>query len=131
MTAVDFISKYVYRSGWPFVGGWQRIDSAPYAGACDDFATTVLYSVEGSWLRVIWALLTFRAVFWLVNSPVNKWWWPRHIVLWHKEHGWIDSTNREWRQTATPHTRVLPLLWPWALFRMAWGGVAKMTGVGK
>ena len=90
-------------------------------GDCDDFALTVLYLTEGkSWLRVAWVLFTFQAVFWLVKSPQNKF-WPRHVALWHRRHGWIDSTRREWRSDAGPHRRILPILWPWALLRTIWG----------
>jgi len=122
MTSTEFISKFTYRKGWTFITGWRRIDSAPYAGNCNDFALTTLLTVEGGWLKAIWALLTFRAVFWLTHSPQNKL-LPRHVVLWHKEHGWIDSTVRKWRDTPAPHKRRLPLLWPWALFRMLWGAL--------
>lgn len=129
VTTEQFINRYSYDKGVTFIDGWQRIDSSnpdDYTfGDCDDFALTVLILETGGWLNAIWALITFRAVFWLTHSPSNKW-VPRHIVLHYRPKGWIDSTNREWRDTPTPHKRRLPLLWPWSLFRMLWGAAIKM-----
>lgn len=122
MTAQEFIDKFVYTKGVVFIDGWQRIDKGdgPYKGDCDDFALTVLILTEGGWLKALWALLTFQAMFWLVKSPVNGF-IPRHAALWHRKYGWIDSTNREWRDTAEPHSKRLPLVFPWAYFRILWG----------
>ena len=122
MLSEKFIIAYTYKKGITFLDGWQRIDNDTFEGDCDDFALTVLILEEGGWLGAIWALLTFKACFWLVHSPSN-FIIPRHVVLHHRKLGWIDSTERTWRNTPAPHRRRLPLLAPWAFLRMAWGAV--------
>lgn len=125
MSAQDFINNYTYRKGVTFIDGWRYIADTG-RGDCNDFATTVLVLTEGGWLRAIWSLITFQAVFWLVHSPSNRL-LPRHVILWHRHYGWIDSTNREWRDTPAPHTRIMPLLFPWSLLRMLWGAAVKLV----
>lgn len=125
LSVSEFIEKYQYDRGFIFLPGWRRIDSDQFMGDCGDFALTVLVLSEGGWLQALWAVLTFKAVFWLVHSPDNKI-LPRHVVLWHRKHGWIDSTERNWRDTPAPHTRVLPLLFPWSIFRTCMGFFTKL-----
>lgn len=116
-----FVKRFRNVNKIKFIDGWKFINKYPFEGGCGDFALTALVLIEGSWLKALWSILIFRSVFWLVNSPSNRWWWPRHVVLWHRKFGWIDSTNRKWRATATPHTKVLPLPFFWAYFRILWG----------
>lgn len=74
---------------------WRILDapSGPLQGDCDDFAVTALWLAEGrSMWRFWWAILTFRAVFWLVKGRS----WGSHVVLWHRRHGWIDNQNPTW-----------------------------------
>ena len=120
--AVDqFIRRFRNVNRIKAIDGWKDISAYPFEGGCSDFALTVLKLVEGSWLKVLWAILTFKAVFWFVRSPTNKWWWPRHVALWHRTYGWIDSTERVWRNSAKPHVRILPLPFFWTYFRILWG----------
>ena len=122
MNVTEFAAKFIYGDQIPFIHGWRRIDQEPYTGVCQDYALTVLLLVEGSWPKALWALITFRAVFWLVKSPVNGF-VPRHIMLYHRDHGWNDSTAKEWRATPGENRLRLPLLFPWVMFRAAWGAL--------
>lgn len=131
-----FASKFKNKAGIPFIKGWRRIDKEPYEGVCQDFAWTALVLLEGSVLKALVSVMNpFRVCFFLVLSSTNKAstkkflgiipmkYIPRHIALWHKDHGWIDSSHREWRPTATPHTTILPIIFPWVWFRVLWGAV--------
>lgn len=115
-----FFKKFKYNRGIIFLDGWKFIGKEPYTGDCDDYAWTVLVLTEGSIIKALLALLTFRAVFWLVKSPVNGI-VPRHVSLWHKKYGWTDSSTKVWLPTATPNRKILPLLFPWVWFRVLWG----------
>lgn len=118
----EFLKAFLYeRSKLGIFGGWKLIS---YRGDCEDFALTILYMIEGSWAKVIWSIITFKAVFWLTHSPSNKF-WPRHTVLWYRGYGWIDSSNREWRAAPTPHKLRLPWLFPLVFVMMIWGLVEK------
>lgn len=123
MPVTDFIKNFKYKLKIVLLGGYKRIDAAPYEGDCNDFALTVLLLLEGGWWGAIKALITFRAVLWLVWSPSNGV-FPRHVVLYHADHGWIDSTNRKWRDIPEPHTRCIPLVSPWVLFMALVGKIS-------
>lgn len=125
ITPTEFIRRFRNINKIKMIDGWKNISTYPFEGGCSDFALTVLLLIEGSWIRVFWAILTFRAVFWLTKSENNYWFWPRHVVLWHKDYGWIDSTEQVWRATVTPHRKVLPIPFFWAWVRIIWGGVWK------
>ena len=117
----NFISRFKYHLG-NSLSGWQFINKSA-VGDCNDFAFTVAYHESGGWAQLLVNVLTFRMTFWLVKSPVNKF-WPRHVALYCVGRGWIDSTNRSWRPTVTPHSRVIPLLFPWVMLRTLMGLVA-------
>ena len=73
-------------------------DATPGAalqGDCQDYARTV---------RSIMGVKPWEAVVWRCWSPQNGI-LPRHAVIWVKGHGWIDSTEREWRDSPAPHRR--------------------------
>jgi hypothetical protein len=94
----------------------------PLQGDCQTYTRTVR--------KIVGAALC-RALVWRCWSPQN---WkkfpyvPRHAVLWVKGRGWIDSTEREWRDSPTPHTRCWPvgtpailwLLYTFGVFRGWW-----------
>ena len=62
-------------------------------GDCDDYAATALWLVEGrSMWRFWWAVCTFKAVFWLVKGRT----FASHVVLYHRDYGWIDNQNPTW-----------------------------------
>ena len=71
----------------------------PLDGDCQDFARTV---------RKIMGVKPWEAVVWRCWSPQNGI-IPRHAVIWVKGRGWIDSTNREWRDTPAPHRKAWPV----------------------
>jgi len=123
MNPVDtFLKKFEYKKRIPFITGWRYIGPPDRpAGVCTDFAWTMAWLEAGSFLKLLWNLITFKMVFWLVHSKENKI-LPRHVVLYYRGKGWIDSTFPFWRDKLY-HTKVLPLFWPWALFRAAWGGL--------
>lgn len=92
---------------------WHILDApeGPLRGDCDDFAATALWLVEGkSMRRFWWALLTFRAVIWFVRGKR----FASHVVLWHRDYGWIDNQNRQWGP------RKFPLSFPTPIFMVAW-----------
>ena len=68
-------------------------------GDCQDFAKTVRKSM---------GVKPWEAVVWRCWSPQNGL-IPRHAVLWVKGHGWIDSTERQWRASPAPHRRAWPV----------------------
>ena len=134
MNTEEFLNKYWYKKRIPFINGWKRIDRAPWGGVCQDFALTVLITTEGSMFKALLAMINpWKVCFWFVLSDTNraskkKLLWlipmkyiPRHVMLWHRDHGWIDSTYPTWRPTNDPHTRILPLPFPWVWFRTLWG----------
>lgn len=136
MNTQEFIAKFVYRKKIPFIHGWKRIDRAPYEGVCQDFAWTVLVTTEGGVFRALLAAINpFKVCFWFALSDTNRAskkrflgifpmkYVPRHVMLWHRDHGWIDSTYPTWRPTNDPHTRILPLPFPWVWFRVLWGAL--------
>jgi len=49
-----------------------------------------------------------KAIVWRCWSPINRR-IPRHAVLWVKGKGWIDSTERKWRASPSPHRRAWPV----------------------
>jgi hypothetical protein len=100
-----FARAFRYHGGSIFAP-WRNVsrDAKP-TGDCQDFAWSVLsLATDGKPWR---AILTGRAMIWRAHSPVNRV-LPRHAVLWLNGKGWIDSTNREWRATPSPHR----LRWP-------------------
>ena len=67
-------------------------------GDCQDYAKTVKAIVGAKFPK---------AIVWRCWSPQNGR-IPRHAVLWVKGKGWIDSTERKWRDKPAPHK----LAWP-------------------
>ena len=122
LTEEEFLVNYEYEKGVTFIDGWRYTT----VGDCDDFALTVAYIKAGGLLALLWNILTCKSVFWLVKSPSNKL-LPRHVILWHRGSGWIDSTVREWRDTPSPHKRVVPLIFPYAYLRILWGALGSLV----
>ena len=87
----------------------------PVEGDCQDFAKTV---------RAIMGVKPWEAIVWRCWSPQNGI-LPRHAVIWVKGYGWIDSTEREWRDSPKPHKRAWPVGTPvlvgLAVAAKAWG----------
>ena len=121
MKTSKFIKNFKYEKGVTFIDGWQIVDES---GDCDDFAVSVAIREVGSLRKFLWLLITFRIMFWLVKSPSNTI-IPRHTIVWIKGKGYMDSSNRRWRVSPTPHFRIIPLLFPWVIFRMVWGAIVK------
>jgi hypothetical protein len=96
-----------------------RVLKAPYQGDCDDYAATALWITESGWRGFWWAVLTFRAVFWLVRDPQGV----RHVVLWHRKHGYIDNQFPYWRDRMAPHKRLVPFLAPAVALKLLIGKV--------
>lgn len=104
MTTEDFNSVFRYRKGSIF-GLWRDLSARETPqGDCQDYAWSVLCIEAGSPWK---AILTGRAMIWRCQSPVNGL-IPRHAVLWLRGKGWIDSTERHWRDRPAPHK----LRWP-------------------
>ena len=104
-------------------GDSWRILSAPTGklqGDCDDFAVTALWIAEGgSMWRFWWALLTFRAVLWVVKGRR----FASHVVLHHRELGWIDNQNPAWG--AKQDKLRYPIIFPVAVAKMMIGKFRK------
>jgi hypothetical protein len=71
----------------------------PLLSDCQSYARTVK--------RIIGAKFP-RSFIWRVWSPQNGR-IPRHAVLWVKGKGYIDSTERKWRDTPAPHRKAWPV----------------------
>jgi len=112
MNPADFIARFRYKKGLPSLFGRDIRKSA--TGDCTSFAWSVLLILEGGFLGAVKAQLTGRAKLVRVKSPVNGF-LPRHVALWHRDYGWIDSTERRWRETPAPHR----IMWPLALEKAA------------
>jgi hypothetical protein len=82
----------------------------PVKGDCQDYARTV---------RKIMDVKPWEAVVWRCWSPQNGL-LPRHAVIWVKGHGWIDSTERKWRDSPKPHRRAWPVGTPAILALAYW-----------
>jgi hypothetical protein len=105
MTASEFLARFDYRLG-RINDGARDIRRNP-VGDCSDFAWSLLLCLEGGYRGAIWAVITGRAMFWLVWSPHNNR-IPRHVAL-RYSNAWIDSTERKWRSSPYPHRRALPM----------------------
>lgn len=119
MTTDDFNRLFRYHRGG-LLEPWRDLRDYP-RGDCQSYAWTVLLIETGSPANALLAMLTLRAMIWRAQSPVNGI-IPRHAVLYLRGKGWIDSTNREWRDSPRPHR----LRWPAgapvvAALAMAWG----------
>lgn len=67
--------------------------TGPLEGDCDDFAVTALWLVEDKSMgKFWWALITGKARIWYVKGDG----WASHVVLNHKDYGWIDNQNMTW-----------------------------------
>ena len=102
------------------IDGWRILSAptGPLYGDCDDFAVTALWMVEGRSLwRFWWALLTFRAVIWVVKGKS----FASHVVLWHRKHGWIDNQNPTWGPNRDTLRYPVPL--PLAILKMLIGSL--------
>lgn len=90
----------------------------PIEGDCQDYARTA---------RKIMRVKPWQAVTFRCWSPQNGL-LPRHAVLWVKGHGWIDSSNRQFRENVRPkNTPIWPVgtpafvSWAWVTgFYMGW-----------
>lgn len=105
MTTESFARAFRYHRTKPFslIRNVSR-DLEP-KGACGTFAWSVLHIETGG--KPWQAILTGKAMLWRCKSPVNKA-VPRHVVLWVRGKGWIDSTDRFWRDSPAPNK----LWWP-------------------
>jgi len=105
MTTQQFINKFKWVKDRR--DSWRILDTAPYAGDCDDFATTVLWLECGRSLWKFWWMLTsFQAVMWLCKGPSGA----QHVVLWMRGRGWIDNTAPKWAlRCSCPKISPLPL----------------------
>ena len=93
-----------------------RAPEGPLEGDCDDFAATALWIAEGHSMRRFWAaVLTFRAVFWAVKGDG----WASHVVLYHRDFGWIDNQNPRWGERK--HKRSYPVPFFMVAFKMLAG----------
>lgn len=101
----SFIAAFTYERG-PLLQPWRDLSANP-RGDCESFAWTVLKLEAGGTVPAIKALLKRDAAIWRCWSPVNGA-LPRHAVL-RIGGQWIDSTNREWRDSPAPHRRAWPV----------------------
>lgn len=108
----DLRAHFVYKADRRF-GGWRLLANAPYAGDCEDFALTAAWIMAGrSRLRLIWWIITCRAVFWFVRAEGSG---ETHWTLWLRGHGWTCNIYPTW-QPKTRHRRLFPALFVTTLF---------------
>lgn len=119
MTTYEFMQGFTYRKGPTFIDGWRVVEKY---GDCGTFALTVAYKeADQSWIKLWFKVLTFQTTFWLVKSPSNTM-LPRHVIVYIRGKGWADSTfPKSFHNSAEPHKKVLPLIFPWPLIRVAMG----------
>lgn len=119
MTTEEFCRRFRYRR-YGIPGAFRDVRKSA-EGQCQDFAWSVLILETGGKAKALMALLTFRAIIWRAHSPSNKR-LPRHAVLYLRGKGYIDSTNREWRNRPRPHIPRWPVGTPLilGLAFMAW-----------
>jgi len=70
-------------------------------GDCQTYGRTVKNIVGAKFPKAI--------MFRCFSTTSNPRWLPRHAVLWVKGRGWIDSSNRKWRNSPLPNC--IPI-WP-------------------
>lgn len=106
MTIADLNENFIWTKDRPFAG-WKLLDGeGELHGDCEDYALTVAWIEAGySRLRLVWWIITFRAVFWFCLSAGNR---RTHWVLWLRGRGWIDNITGEWR-AKTPHKKLVPV----------------------
>ena len=122
MSVEAFASAFRYKRTKPFsvIRNVSR-DLEPQ-GACGTFAWSVLHIETGG--KPWQAIFTGKAMLWRAWSPVNGK-APRHVVLWVRGKGWIDSTDRYWRDEPL-NRRAWPVGLP-VVLGVAWA--AKWWGV--
>lgn len=103
--SASFIALYTYERG-PLLEIPHDLTTT-LKGDCESFAWTVLKLETGGTVPAIKALVKRDAAIWRCWSKVNGF-WPRHAVL-RLGDRWIDSTNREWRDSSSPHRRAWPV----------------------
>lgn len=104
-TVDDLRHRFVYK-------GDGRLDTyrilqndGPLCGDCDDFAVTALWLAEGKSMKNFWKALNLRrAVLWRVKGSG----FASHIVLYHRDFGWIDNQYPRWSPTKH-HTLRFPV----------------------
>ena len=106
MTTGAFARAYRYVRGVPFSVIRDVSRDLEPQGACGTFAWSVLNIETGG--KPWKALLTGRAMIWRCWSDKNRT-IPRHAVLWLRGKGWIDSTDRFWRDSPKPNRRAWPM----------------------
>lgn len=78
-------------------------------GDCQTYGKTVKNIVGASFPRAI--------MFRCFSTTSNPRWLPRHAVLWVKGKGWIDSSNRKWRNSPLPNCwPIWPVTFPAVAF---------------
>lgn len=70
-------------------------ENAVLQGDCQTYGKTVKNIVGAKFPRAI--------MFRCFSTTSNPKWLPRHAVLWVKGMGWIDSSNRKWRNSPLPN----------------------------
>ena len=90
---LELLAKHFqYRSDGK-LDNWHIMPMDNLRGDCDDYAVTALYLMcKGSLLKFWLKIITFQAVFWFTKSPTGG----GHLVLWMRDHGYIDNWDRKW-----------------------------------
>lgn len=123
MTTEAFCRAFRYRGG-SVLSLWRNVsrDLEP-RGDCQDFAWSVLHIETGG--KPWRAILLGRAMIWRAHSPVNGV-LPRHALLWLKGKGYIDSSDRFWRDSPKPNglrwPAGLPLILAAGFMALMWRG---------
>lgn len=93
----------------------DKVDG-PLEGDCDDFAVTALWLASGKSFSKFWySIWTFRAVLWRVKGEG----WASHLVLHHKDFGWINNQDPAWGPNK--HKLRFPILPPIVAIKMLLG----------
>ena len=105
MTTESFAKAFRYKRGVPFSIIRDASRDLEPQGACGTFAWSVLNIETGG--KPWRAILAGKAMLWRCKSPANGA-VPRHMLLWMRGKGYIDSSDRFWRDSPAPNR----LRWP-------------------
>lgn len=107
LTIDELTRRFVYKADKRDKWTVLNAESGPLKGDCDDFALTALWiEAGGSWLRILWMVLTFQACMWFTISPKGG----GHYMLWRRGKGWIDNWYPVWGKRR--HPLMVPYVFP-------------------
>ena len=102
-------ARFTYRAdkgeSWRVMNG-----DGPVSGDCEDYSLTLIWLYEGrSMIRLWWALISFKYVFWYCRSPDGD----GHAVMWGRGIGWTDNIQRRRVSRAELKALGYRMYWPY------------------